>query len=101
MADDEDIEPLVCDNGTGMVNVLVSRVWGVSYVLYILPLGPNSIQAYSSIILFLSNCNKGQELHLFTKVTSFTPQCNYTNLKLCLTLQAGFVGDDAPRVVCP
>jgi len=44
MADDEDIEPLVCDNGTGMVNVLVSRVWGVSYVLYILPFGPNSIQ---------------------------------------------------------
>ena len=27
-----------------IVNVLVSRIWGVSYVLYILPFGPNSIE---------------------------------------------------------
>jgi len=36
----------------------------------------------------------------FTSVTSF-PQCNYANLKLCLILQAGFAGDDAPRAVFP
>ena len=36
----------------------------------------------------------------FTRVTSF-PQCNYTNLKLCLILQAGLACDDAPRAVFP
>ena len=36
----------------------------------------------------------------FTSVTSF-PQCNYANLKLCLILQAGLAGDDAPRAFFP
>ena len=27
MADTEDIQPLVCDNGTGMVKVLMCMVW--------------------------------------------------------------------------
>ena len=63
MADGEDIQPLIYDNGTGMVKV--------------------------------RNCIP------FTRVTSFIPQCNYTNLKLCLILQAGLAGDDAPRAFFP
>ena len=63
MADGEDIQPLICDNGTRMVKV--------------------------------RNCIP------FTRVTSFIPQCNYTNLKLCLILQAGLAGDDAPRAFFP
>ena len=63
MADGEDIQPLICDNGTRMVKV--------------------------------RNCIR------FTRVTSFIPQCNYTNLKLCLILQAGLAGDDAPRAFFP
>ena len=67
MADGEDIQPLICDNGTGMVKVMV----------------------------------KVRKCIPFTRVTSFIPQCNYTNLKLCLILQAGLAGDDAPRAFFP
>lgn len=71
MADAEDIQPLVVDNGTGMVKVSdydlqVDDLFGLCFLLYIV---------YDS--------------------------CYIYNVYLVLCLQAGFAGDDAPRAVFP
>lgn len=71
MADAEDIQPLVCDNGTGMVKVSFFFMlihWSLLW----------------AVLLFVGSRVK-----------------SLPNLIYLSILQAGFAGDDAPRAVFP
>ena len=79
MADAEDIQPLVCDNGTGMVKVMMDLL--LSQLLSILD---------NLIVIHYFHYGAVFQLLLFGG-----PDC-------CVFFnQAGFAGDDAPRAVFP
>lgn len=71
MADGEDVQPLVCDNGTGMVKVSNEDSFYVN------------VQQNACILQSAFSC-----------IQSEITDCN-------VIFQAGFAGDDAPRAVFP
>ena len=79
MADGEDIQPLVCDNGTGMVKVNATI---------------QTLSLYLKNESFLYHHSVSYEQFIYLPSLSFF-------LLLFVLIQAGFAGDDAPRAVFP
>ena len=82
MAEAEDIQPLVCDNGTGMVKVLNQRYLCMKFA--------DELNSVVFVPCYLLSMNS---FAAFLSISWFLMQSQ--------SLQAGFAGDDAPRAVFP
>ena len=90
MADTEDIQPLVCDNGTGMVKVQHQYTFFFFFFFFfVLSNFADKIFKPFATSIFEYVCYVIGLLMIY---------CDSVDLS---TLQAGFAGDDAPRAVFP
>jgi len=94
MADTEEIQPLVCDNGSKMVKVsALFRMY-----LYIYVVTYTSLFTYNCCLIFCFIRSFTYRLLCMTSALASPFFCSYAS---CILLQAGFAGDVAPRAVYP